>query len=179
MDNVFGNLIASLAQINATFGAAFGGMVGGVTAALIEGLRWSSDRYSIFQQENARLLKRIDRLEEVTDPKNSTGNDDITDGALLENLLNIRETLAARGHSTEAVDKRIAVERMRIVRSDLDRATPARAATLEITAKRTNPQDQSAKIIYDDKGKAVGYIAPPTTYFGKPKMPPKAPVRNY
>jgi hypothetical protein len=77
------------------------------------------------------------------------------------------------------VDKRIAVERMRIVRSDLDRATPARAATLEITAKRTNPQDQSAKIIYDDKGKAVGYIAPPTTYFGKPKMPPKAPVRNY
>ena len=84
-----------------------------------------------------------------------------------------------RGHSTEAVDKRIAVERMRIVRSDLDRATPARAATLEITAKRTNPQDQSAKIIYDDKGKAVGYIAPPTTYFGKPKMPPKAPVRNY
>jgi hypothetical protein len=97
----------------------------------------------------------------------------------LENLLNIRETLATRGHSTAAVDKRIAVERMRIVRSDLDRATPARAATLEITAKRTNPQDQSAKIIYDDKGKAVGYIAPPTTYFGKPKMPPKAPVRNY
>jgi hypothetical protein len=40
-------------------------------------------------------------------------------------------------------------------------------------------ESRTDKIIYDDKGKAVGYIAPPATYFGKPKMPPKAPVRNY
>ena len=137
------------------------------------------------RQNRLEIARMVSNPEEfniaVAKPKESWGEPvrSLRSSKELENLLNIRETLAARGHSTEAVDKRIAVERMRIVRSDLDRATPARAATLEITAKRTNPQDQSAKIIYDDKGKAVGYIAPPATYVGKPKIPPKAPVRNY
>ena len=137
------------------------------------------------RQNRLEIARMVSNPEEfniaVAKPKESWGEPvrSLRSSKELENLLNIRETLAKRGHSTEAVDKRIAVERMRIVRSDLDRATPARAATLEITAKRTNPQEQSAKIIYDDKGKAVGYIAPPTTYFGKPKMPPKAPVRTY
>ena len=98
----------------------------------------------------------------------------------LENLLEMREKLVERGVSTEAVDKRIASERVRIVRSEVDRQAPApRSATLEITANRKIPKEQSTQIIFDDKGKAVGFKAPSTGYFGTPKMPPKVPVKNY
>ena len=99
----------------------------------------------------------------------------------LENLLGMREKLIERGMSTEAIDKRISAERVRIVRSELDRQAPvpARAATLEISASRKKPEEQSAQIIYDNKGKAVGYKAPAATYFGTPKMPPKGAVKNY
>lgn len=98
----------------------------------------------------------------------------------LESLLSMRETLIQRGGSTEALDKRIAAERVRIVRSELDRkAPPARAATLEVSASRSKPQEQSMQVIYDDKGKAVGYKVPAATYFGTPKMPPKGNVKNY
>lgn len=97
----------------------------------------------------------------------------------LESLLGMREKLVERGMATEVIDKRIAAERVRIVRSEADRQAPAaRAATMEITASRKKPQEQSAQILYDDQGKAIGYKAPPATYSGKPKMPPKA-VRNY
>ncbi len=99
----------------------------------------------------------------------------------LEALLVMREQLTERGASTESIDKRIAAERVRIVRSELDRrAPPARAATLEVTASRSKPQDQSAQIIYDNKGKPAGYKVPPATYFGTPKMPPRSNgVKNY
>lgn len=99
----------------------------------------------------------------------------------LEQLLAMREKLLERGMSPEAIDKRIATERVRIMRAELDRpAAPARAATLEITASRNKPEAQSAQIIYDDKGKPLGYKAPPATYFGKPVMPPKAnKLKNY
>lgn len=137
------------------------------------------------RQNRLEIARMVSNPEEfniaVAKPKESWGEPvrSLRTSKELENLLNIRETLVKRGFSTEAVDKRIASERMRIVRADLDRAAPARAATLEITAKRAQPNEQSAKVIYDDNGKAVGYIAPPATYFGTPKMPPKAPVRNY
>lgn len=97
----------------------------------------------------------------------------------LEELLSMREKLVERSMSTDVIDKRIAAERVRIVRTELDRPTPARAATMEITASRKKPQEQSARILYDDQGKAVGYKVPPATFTGKPKMPIKAPVRNY
>ena len=97
----------------------------------------------------------------------------------LEELLNMREKLVERGMTTDVIDKRIATERVRIVRAEMDRPNPARAATMEITASRKMPQQQSATIIYDDKGKAVGYKAPPATYFGTPKMPVKGPLKNY
>jgi hypothetical protein len=97
----------------------------------------------------------------------------------LENLLDLREKLVERSMSTAAIDKRIAAERVRIVRSEMDRQAPSRASTLEITASRKKPQEQSAQIIYDDKGKAVGFKAPAATYTGTPKMPPKGNVRNY
>jgi len=98
----------------------------------------------------------------------------------LESLIGMREILVQRGLSTDAIDKRIAAERVRIVRSEFDRQTPAtRAATLEISASRKKPQEQSTQIIYDNKGKAAGYKAPPATYTGTPKMPARTPVKNY
>lgn len=97
----------------------------------------------------------------------------------LENLLAMRQVLAERKMSTEAIDKRIAAERVRIVRAEIDRQAPARAATLEVSASRKRPGEQSVQIIYDNKGKPVGYKAPPATYFGTPQMPPRAPVKNY
>lgn len=98
----------------------------------------------------------------------------------LESLIRMRETLVERKMSTEAIDKRIAAERVYIVRTQLDRQRPAaRAATLEITANRDKPKEQSAQMVYDDKGKATGYKVPPATYFGKPKMPIKGQVKNY
>jgi len=72
----------------------------------------------------------------------------------LEELMEMREKLVARGEPTEALDKRIAIERVRVMRSEIDQPkTPQRAATMEITASRKAPKDQSAKIIYDNKGK--------------------------
>lgn len=98
----------------------------------------------------------------------------------LEELLHMREILAQRGLSTQAIDNRIAAERARIVRTELNRdALPPRAATLEITAGRKSPKDQSANIIYGPDGKAQGYKVPPATYTGKPRMPPRAPTKNY
>jgi hypothetical protein len=98
----------------------------------------------------------------------------------LESLLAMRETIVQRGGATASIDKRIAAERVRIVRAEFERkAPPARAATLEVSASRSNPQEQSMQVIYDDKGKAVGYKVPAATYFGTPKMPPKGNVKNY
>ena len=137
------------------------------------------------RQNRLELARMVSNPEEfniaVSQPKEKWGEPtrSLRTSKDLENLLNIRETLVKRGMDTAAIDKRISVERMRIVRSELDRQTPARAVTMEITASRKKPQEQSAKIIYDDKGKAVGYKAPPATYFGTPKMPPKGQVKNY
>lgn len=98
----------------------------------------------------------------------------------LEDLLRMREILAQRGLATQAIDNRIAAERARIVRAELNRdALPPRAATLEITASRKSPKEQSANIIYGPDGKAQGYKVPPATYTGTPKMPPKVPAKNY
>lgn len=93
----------------------------------------------------------------------------------LESLLSMRETMVERKLDTDVIDKRIAAERVRIVRSEMDKRAPAsRAPTMEVSASRKEPNNQSVNIVYDSSGKAVGYKAPPATYFGKPKMPPKS-----
>lgn len=103
----------------------------------------------------------------------------------LEQLLQMRKNLVERGMSTKALDNRIAAERVRIVRQELKQeALPPRAATLEITAKRKAPQEQSAAIVTDGgtgqpAGKAGGFKVPAATYYGTPKMPPKGNVKNY
>jgi ankyrin repeat protein len=98
----------------------------------------------------------------------------------LEQFLRMREILVERGMATEAIDSRIAAERARIVRSEFKReALPPRAATLEITAKRKAPNDQSANIVYSPDGKAQGYKVPPATFSGQARMPPKGSVKPY
>ena len=97
----------------------------------------------------------------------------------LDDLLRMREILAERKLSTQAVDNRIAAERARIVRAELNRDGPARAATLEITASRKDPKQQSANIVVDENGKPAGYKVPPATFTGKPKMPPRGNAKNY
>jgi uncharacterized protein len=73
----------------------------------------------------------------------------------LQSLTAMREILVERRLSTESIDRRIAAERVRIVRSQLDSQGPeARAATLEITASRQDPKKQSARIIQKGVGKA-------------------------
>lgn len=89
----------------------------------------------------------------------------------LQSLLSMREILAERKLSTETIDRRIAAERVRIVRSQLDAQAPAeRAATLEITASRQQPKKQSAKIVHD-----AGRKAPASSAKGRSKTPAKAP----
>jgi len=138
------------------------------------------------RQDRLELARMVSIPEEfniaVSQPKEKWGEPIIRSmrtSKELEELLSMRERLVEHGMSTDAIDKRISVERVRIVRAEMDRPTPARAATMEITASRKKPQEQSTKIIYDDKGKAVGYKVPPATYFGAPKMPVKAPLKNY
>lgn len=88
----------------------------------------------------------------------------------LQALISMREILVERKLSTEAIDNRIAAERMRIVRSQMDSQAPAaRATTLEITASRREPSKQSARIVQDGGGKA-----PASKANGLPKAPAKA-----
>jgi len=143
-------------------------------------LEWSM-RYN--QLNIARMLTSADEFNvAVSQPKEAWGEPkrSVRMSKELEALLDMREKLVERGMATETIDKRIAVERVRIVRSELDRqAPPQRAQTLEISASRKKPQEQSATMVYDDSGKAVGYKVPSATYFGTPKMPPKGAVKNY
>ena len=131
----------------------------------------------------ARLVSQPDEFNvAVSQPKEKWGEPSrsIRMSKELESLIGMREILVQRGLSIDAIDKRIAAERVRIVRSEFDRQAPTtRAATLEISASRKKPQEQSTQIIYDNKGKAVGYKAPPATYTGTPKMPLKTPVKDY
>ena len=92
----------------------------------------------------------------VSQPKESWGEPtrSLRMSKELEELMEIREKLVARGESTAAIDKRIAIERVNVMRAEMGRpAVPQRAATMEITASRKSPQEQSAKIVYDGKGK--------------------------
>lgn len=143
-------------------------------------LEWAM-RYN--QLNIARMVSDPEQFNTaVSQPKETWGppSRSLRMSKALEELLDMREKIVERGMSPETIDKRIAAERVRIVRSEFDRQAPAaRAATLEISASRKNPQKQSTQIIYDNKGKAAGFKVPPATYSGKPKMPTKAPVKSY
>ncbi|MDD2741940.1 MAG: ankyrin repeat domain-containing protein [Rhodocyclaceae bacterium] len=110
----------------------------------------------------------------VSEPKEKWGEPrrSLRSSKTLDDLLSLRATMVLRDLSVDVIDKRIAAERARIVRTEMDRQAPiSRAATMEISAERKTPEKQSINIVYDSSGKPVGYKAPPATYFGKPKMP--------
>ena len=138
------------------------------------------------RNNNLNLARMVSNPEEfniaVSQPKEKWGEPrrSLRMSKELESLLGMREKLVERKMATGAIDKRIAAERVRIVRAEMDRPKqPVRAATMEITASRKSPAEQSTQIIYDEQGKATGFKVPPATYFGTPKMPPKGPVKNY
>jgi uncharacterized protein len=122
----------------------------------------------------------------VSQPKESWGEArrSVRTSKELENMLATRAVLLERGMSTEGLDKRIASERARIIRAELNQpALPSRSSTLEISASRNQPADQKTRLITDDKAKAGTFKVPPATFHGKPRMPPKPPakgtVKNY
>lgn len=100
----------------------------------------------------------------------------------LQQLFRVRARLAEKGMSLTQVDERIAAERARIVRREFNRqALPPRATRLEITASQQSPDRQSAKLV-EQGGQAVpaaGFKVPPASFSGRPRMPAKAPTRNY
>ncbi|NJD25187.1 MAG: ankyrin repeat domain-containing protein [Betaproteobacteria bacterium] len=88
----------------------------------------------------------------------------------LEELIDMREKLVERGQPTEAIDRRIASERARLMRTASERPVgPARAVTLEITASRKAPQDQSARIVDDGRKPAAAKKTPDKPAKGKEK----------
>jgi hypothetical protein len=131
----------------------------------------------------ARMLTNPEEFNiAVSQPKEKWGEPrrSLRSSKELDDLLAMRQKLVERKMSVDTIDKRIAAERVRIVRSEMDKSNkPVRAATLEITASRKSGEKQSANIIYDDNGKAVGYKAPAATYYGMPKMPPRGNVKSY
>ena len=127
-------------------------------------LEWAM-RYN--QLSIARMITNPEEFDiAISKPKESWGEParSLRMSKELEELMDMREKLVERGESTEAIDKRINLERVRVMRAEIDRpAAPARAATMEITASRKAPKEQSARIIYDDKGKAAGQKVVPAS----------------
>lgn len=105
---------------------------------------------------NLNIARMLTNPEEfniaVSQPRESWGEPirSLSMSEELKALISMREILVERRLSTEAIDKRIAAERVRIVRSQLDSQVPAaRASTLEITASRQEPKKQSARIVQE------------------------------
>lgn len=98
----------------------------------------------------------------------------------LEFLLSIREVIVARGNPVESIDRKIAAERMRILEQERkSQGLPPRAFTLEVSASRKNPGQESVKIVGAPAGQAKEFKVPPATFSGKPRMPPRGQVKNY
>ncbi|MDR1349957.1 MAG: ankyrin repeat domain-containing protein [Zoogloeaceae bacterium] len=82
-------------------------------------------------------------------PKENWGRDTRSEAAPadLDMLLKARRHLIARGLSAEDIDRNIAALRARYARQERDNIVPPSAATLEITARRSAPQEQKARLI--------------------------------
>lgn len=136
------------------------------------------------QLDVARQLAEPEEFNEaVSQPKEKWGEPtrSLRSSKELDELLAMRSRLVERGMTTNSIDKRIAAERVRIVRTEMDRQSPApRATALEISASRRQPGDQSARMVSDGESKtSINNKVPPATFFGKPKMPPRGNVKNY
>lgn len=135
---------------------------------------------------NLKIARMVTNPEEfniaISQPKEKWGEPrrSVKMSPELERLLAMREVLVERKLSVSAIDNRIAAERARIIRAEMrQEALPPRAATLEISASRKAPREQSAQIVYDADGKPQGYKVPPATFSGQPRMPPRSPAKSY
>ncbi len=131
----------------------------------------------------ARLVSEPEAFQDaMAKPKESWGEAQrsLAMSKELEDLLSMRQTLAERKMSTDSIDRRIAAERVRLVRAQMDKPTLQRATTLEISASRTAKDKQSVRLVQTPgKPPEHGFKLPPARYHGTPKMPPTAPARNY
>lgn len=131
----------------------------------------------------AKLVSEPDDFQAAMDkPKESWGEAQrsLAMSKELEEMLSTRQRLAERKMSTEVIDRRIAAERVRLVRAQMDRPALQRATTLEVSASRQAREKQSVRLIQTPaKPPEHGMKLPPSRYQGTPKMPPSAPLRNY
>lgn len=103
-------------------------------------------------------------------PKEAWGKDWRSEKAPpeLDQLIQARRHLVAKGLSVEQIDRNIAALRARYAKASLKQeALPPRSTALEITAKRANPSLQGARIIQN-----------PGPYKLPPRAPNKLPARN-
>lgn len=116
----------------------------------------------------------------VSQPREKWGEPrrSLTASKELTMLLAMRQELLQRNESTANIDRRIAAERVRIVRAAFDRPAAQRAVTLEVSADRKSGQ-QSMQVVPASKPTGGGFKVPPATFHGQPKMPAKVPTRNY
>lgn len=131
--------------------------------------------------EIARLVSTPDAYRQaLNEPREKWGtmSRSLTMSPELTSLLARRAGLAAKNKPLDEVDEQIAAERARLVRTALGR-TPQRSTAIEVTASRDKPEEQSVTVVGSDGEAKKAYKVPPATYYGTPKMPPKAPVRNY
>ncbi len=136
------------------------------------------------RNNNLGIARMVSNPEEfniaVSQPKEKWGESkrSLSMSKELESLLSMRETLVDRKLATDAIDHRIAAERVRLVRAQVEHSGPQRASTLEVTASRDKSQGQSIRVIRQPKP-TTGFKVPPATFHGKPKMPVPAAVRSY
>ncbi|MDR1647490.1 MAG: ankyrin repeat domain-containing protein [Zoogloeaceae bacterium] len=84
----------------------------------------------------------------------------------LEKLVRARAYLAIQGVSLEQIDRNIAALRARYARAEMDRkALPPRSSAVEISAKKSSPSSQKARVIN-------------TPYRLPPRAPKKTPARR-
>jgi uncharacterized protein len=107
----------------------------------------------------ARLIVDADTFAQVASrPKESWGTTTRSEPASdeLKRLLRLREILEDRKLDTLKIDRRISKERAAMYRASLDPkalppASQPQEATLEITAKRDAPEEQSARMVVEPK----------------------------
>ncbi|MDR2677860.1 MAG: ankyrin repeat domain-containing protein [Zoogloeaceae bacterium] len=83
----------------------------------------------------------------------------------LEKLIQARAYLASKGLSLENIDRNIAALRARHARAERDEALPPRSSAVEISAKKSAPTSQKARVIS-------------TPYRQPPRAPKKTPARR-
>ena len=136
----------------------------------------------------ARLIATPEELTEIlARPKSywTKMKRSMASSATLDKLLKMRSELISRGHSTAAIDRRIAGERKAIIERDFEAGLAERVEMLEISAQKTDPEKQKIQIKRTDKSpnqtsENQGLPLDSRYRSGKPaSIPPKSGVIRY